>query len=219
MAGFVVPLVTAGLSALGGLFGNKNKQQQEQSNTTTNNSSSQGYQNTTHNFTGEQKTLIDQIMQAIASQKSFDASGYTAGGLQAINQGSDALQRSLKNTIAARGLSFSPAGFNPLAQAESSRITQQNQFLETIPQVQQQYDTANLENTLKAFGIMPTDSSTNTGEANNSVSTQKGTGLIQQSQPGSWVTGAGAGFIQGGGLDAILKALKLGGNGGSGGND
>lgn len=187
MAGFAIPLITAGISGLAGLFGNRKAARTGTDQTDiTNNSSTQANSSTTHNFTGEQKTLVDQIMQSIAGQKPFDASGYTANGLQSINSGADALQRSLKNTIAARGLSFSPAGFNPLAQAESGRIAQQNQFLETIPQVQQQYDTTNLENTLKAFGVMPTDSSTTGTSATNSTGSSDRTYVL----PGSGVAGA-----------------------------
>lgn len=212
MAGFVVPLVTAGLSALGGLFGNKKKQQEKYNNSTTN-SSTTSTSGTTHDFTSEQQDLINRIMQNLAGQKSFDASGYTANGIRAINDGSSALQRSLKNVVAARGLSFSPAGFNPVAQAESNRIGQQNDFLATIPQVQQQYDQQNLENLIRGFGIMPTDTSTTSASKTDSVQNQKGTELINGNPVGGAITGGANGFIQGGGLDAILNLFKDKGTG------
>jgi hypothetical protein len=128
MAAFAVPLAMAGIQGLAGLFGGR-----KQVTTATGTQDSA----TTNNYSPEQQRFMQQIMQQYQQQMNgTDLSGYQQQGLQDINRTSDASEMAIKNILAQRGLSFSPAASSALVQNKVGQAGQQSQFLNSIPLLQ-----------------------------------------------------------------------------------
>lgn len=206
MAAFAVPLITAGISGLAGLFGGKKKQQTSQntiSDSTSNSSSS-----TTPNLTSQQQGLIDQLLSNYHSrlQQGSDLSGYAGQGLRNINQSSNIARKASDNILAARGLSNSPyAGYRDTVQAQQQG-GQSADLLNSLPLLQRSMQGEDLSSLANIFKMIPTAYSSNTQGSQHSNSTTTGTG-----------TGS-----EGGGLGGLLGGLGAGlagPNGGSGGSN
>lgn len=195
MAALAIPLITAGISGLAGLFG---KKQSNTSNTTynsTNNSTNQS--STAPSLTGQQQGLIDQLLSQYTSRlnQGADMSGYAAGGLQNINKTSNIAKKMSDNMIASRGLSNSPyAGFQDVAGSQA-RAGEQSQFLNQIPLLQRSMQGEDLSNLMNLFKAIPTaynsqgSSNSNTSGTQNTTSTGSGGGGI-----GGLLGGLGAGL-------------------------
>jgi len=122
--------------------------------------------------------------QALQGLQAPDLRGYTSSGLENINQNTRNQSNILKNTLAARGLTYS----SPLASAEESNIAQQGggqqtAFLNSIPLLRQQLLQQNLSGAVNAFRSMPYGQQI------------AGTGSI--TQPGGILAGLLAGLAQG----------------------
>ncbi len=174
MAAFAAPLIGAGISALTGLFGAKKPQ------TTTTTSSSTTNPVLDANGNALENQFAD---DAINMDKAGgpDLSGYTANGLQQINNGANIKQKLLQNTLASRGLSFSPAAATATGNADADRLAQSSQFLSSVPLLKRQFQQQNLQQLMTAFGIIPkgqtsSGTSTQTGSTNPVASTLSGAG-------------------------------------------
>lgn len=185
MAGFILPIV----SGLAGLFGGGKQQQtkgtQDTSThgTTTNNTTTgqtgtttgttSGTQTSTnvHNLSPLQQQLADTFTKGALDLNSSaaDLSGYKNAGLQGINEASDAQNMVLRNTLAARGLSFSPAAANAETMGVQNRLNQQSQFLQGLPLLQRQLQQQSQQGLISAFGALPIDS-TQTGQTSGTTS-------------------------------------------------
>lgn len=223
-----IPAIIAGVSALTSLFGNKKNNQttQEQNNNSSGSTSTQNYNEV--NLSGQQQALYDAIAGGAlrgGSNTNSVIDSVKAGGLQQINSGGDAARKIADNIVAARGLSFSPAGATQIFNTENNRIQEQNSFLSKLPQLRRDLETQDFSRLLDAFRVLPQN--TRSGSATNTTSSQQGTQLVSAPNPSGGIPGAVASFLtpqvsynngQLGsttGLASILSALGLGGGGGS----
>lgn len=96
---------------------------------------------TTPTLSPEYKTLND-LLRARAEQRlkdTIDMSGYEANGLANINDAYSGADAAIENSLTARGLSRSPVAGNAVTQSNLRRGGDAAQFLNTIPQLQRQY--------------------------------------------------------------------------------
>ena len=140
MGGILSP-IGAGLDILGGLFG---------SSTTTGYGQTPKYDPTTE---GLRQQLI-QAQQANLN-KDIDLSGYQSQGLQTINQGYDAANKALQQTLASRGLTYSPVAGSSTAALGTQRIGAGINFQNQIPLLQQQLYQQKLASALQTFAAQP----------------------------------------------------------------
>lgn len=217
MAGFIAPILS-GITGLAGLFGGGQQQKTTTQGTTSQTGTSNTNNTTTPNLSPIQQQLVNMFTQGaqnLYNQGPTDLSGYTAGGLQQINNSSNIANKTLSNTLAARGLSYSPAAANALTANESNRVNQSASFLQQIPLLQRQLQQQNIQGLTSAFQALPTAvTSTGSGTTNT-------TGTTNQTQTvnGNPIAGGLSGL--GSGIAATLPdwtKLFGGGGGGSNGN-
>lgn len=196
MAAFLGPLLGTGISALAGLFGAK---KQSTSDTTSNST-------TTPDLSNQQQQLLQSIIAGGENQynQATDLSGYQAQGLQNINNNANLQSKTVQNLMASRGLSYSPAAVNAIAQPAAAKQSQSSQFENSIPLLQQQLKQSSLQQLMQSFGLIPT-ASTTSGTSN---TTQTGT----VNPVGAALSGGGAGMYSSG-LSGLLGNLFGGGNG------
>lgn len=205
---FLIPLIGTGISAAAGFFGGGDKKQDTSSTQQSNSSST-----STPNLSPQQQSLINQIIKGASDQynQSQDLSGFTAGGLQNINNNSNIQSKTVSNLLASRGLSYSPAAVTALSNPESNKLSQSSSFLNSIPLLQRQMKEDSLTTLMKSFGLLPT-SVTNTSSSSSSGTGQQ----VQQGNPiAGALAGAGAGLYSSG-LGGILGNLFNGGGGNNG---
>lgn len=176
-----LPFIGPIISGLAGLFGGK-----KSSNTAT----SQVDETTTNTpiLSGQQQQLSDVFLKGLIDRfnQTQDLSGYSAGGLQTINEASSARQKIINNLLASRGLSFSPAATTANLMGENARLGESVNFLNQIPLLQRQLQGDALGDLMKGFSILPTAT----------TSTRKGTttGTQPSSATGGLLSGIGAGL-------------------------
>lgn len=157
---------------LGGLFG---------SSTTTN---TKGSSNTNYSQTPTYDPAAESLRQQLINSqignlnKDTDLSGYTSQGLQTINQGYDAANNALQQTLAARGLSYSPLAGASTAALGTQRIGAGINFQNQVPLLQQQLLQQKLASALQTFASMPYSVSGQQNQTSQSQSTQSGGGLL-----------------------------------------
>lgn len=216
MASFILPII----SGLAGLFGGKPKTQ-EQTNTSTTNGTTSGAFNSTNTplLSDNQTNLSNSFVNGLINRyrnEPVDLSGYTAGGLRDINTGSDLKQKVMANTLASRGLSYSPYAAAASQAPESDRVSQQTQFLDQIPLLKRSLQSQDFDQMIKGFSALPTSTNTQGTQSGTTQSTtdQHGTQISPNNMIGGALSGFGSGLAaptgqQGGGsnLDNILKHL------------
>jgi hypothetical protein len=216
MATLALPLITAGISGLAGLFGNKNKTTKSTSDTTQNQSGSQSGLNT--NIMSElQGNLANTAGYAALQQmrNAGDTSGIVAQGLQKVNEGGDIRSKILKNILASRGLSFSPTASSAVAQGESDRVGQGTEFLSQVPQLQRQMQMDSIKQLMSVFSALPMDTATNQNYSSSGETHTTGTGTQPGSPTAGLLGGFGAGLMApnspGGGsnLSSILARMGI----------
>ncbi len=203
MAGLAIPLVLSGVSALAGLFGNREKKTttDQTSNTNTSNNATQNVDlSNTPQYTPEMAAYRDQILNALRNRLvgSTDLSGYTTSGMQQINQGADLRRKALENILASRGLSNSPSAANAVGRTESGRIGEQVNFMNSIPLLQRQLQGEDLNQFGQFFSSLPvgtrqtgTTTLASTGQSN---TTAHGTTTQPSDMLGGLFGGLGAGL-------------------------
>jgi hypothetical protein len=229
MAAAAIPLILSGVSGLAGLFGGKKQQ------TTTNNSSASG----TSSSQGTSYNNFDpsSLQNLLSNTFGYDAlNNFSNGstdslinsiktqGLQGINQQQGIAQKLASNTLASRGLAYSPYAAGALQQPQTAALGQQTQLLNSLPILRQQLNTQNLSNLEQAYKTIPINtssgSSTNTQQQQSGTST--GVGTSATDPLAGLFSGLGAGLAApnagGSNLQAILQRLGLGGGGGGGSN-
>lgn len=189
MAGFILPIIAGAAGVASAFIKPKSSQdtnqttntQQDTHSTVEGNSNQsvtanrQGQTANLHNLSPLQQSLVDRFTQGALdnANQSGDFTGYAANGLQNINDASSARDTALRNVLAARGLSYSPAAANAQIQGQSDRLGQQSQFLNSIPQLQQAQRERAQAGLVSAFSALPTDTSSTTNE--NTSGTQANT--------------------------------------------
>lgn len=143
----LIPAITAGIGAIGGILNNT-----KSARTTT----------SAPTILPEFKTLSD-LLRARSEQQirdSVDLSGYQAQGVGNINQAFDATQQARNNSLTSRGLASSPTAGSVdtnFAQARGGNIAD---FLNTIPLLQRQIQNDSLNTGMNVLRF---------GSGNNSV--------------------------------------------------
>jgi hypothetical protein len=156
-----IPTAISGLSALGGLFGNKSK---TETNTPT--------------IDERYRPLLDSLYglyQNKLSNPNVDLSGYAANGISNINSMFDLAKLNRSNSLTARGLSTSPIAAASDEMGNNSRMGQIVQLQNTIPLIQRQFqneDQGNAMNLIKTLmGQTSTDPGNMVGGATSSLAT------------------------------------------------
>lgn len=236
MAAFIAPLI----GGLAGLFGGGQQQKTQTSGTIKNDQSgtfSQGGTSaststgtTTPNLTPLQQALISQFSKGASDlfSSSTNLNPYAASGLQTINQGGDIANKVLQNSLAARGLSYSPAAANATTQNQLGTISQGSTFLNSLPLLQRQLQSGALSQLMQAFQVQPVGSTTTgtqqgTTQQSGTTSqtgtqTQQGTNLVSGNPMAGLFSGIGAGLFgpnqsgTGSNLSDIIGRIFGGGN-------
>lgn len=192
--------VTMGISALAGLLGGGKPKVTTTTSDTSSSSSGQFDQSSTPILSQAQNDLIDYFTNAAKNKFNAgapDLSGYTAGGLQNINDAGDLKSKIMANTLASRGLSFSPAAAFSQVQPQSDRLAQSSSFLNTIPLVKKQLEDQNFQNLLDSFKLLPTGTSASGTSSQSGTSSTKGTTTQPGNALGGLFSGLGAGLFAG----------------------
>jgi len=159
MAAFAAPLVISGISALGGLLGNRDKNVQSSSTTDHNNTVTGSSTPTLDPYNQQLRdTLIDYYRRSLDDDT--DLSGYKANGLATITSAGKARTNMIKNSLASRGLSFSPQAALAPAMSESARIGDSAQFINTVPMLAQQLKQQRLNDAANFQRGLPVGTST-----------------------------------------------------------
>jgi hypothetical protein len=248
MASLAAGLVGSLIPGLAGLFGGGQQQKVQTSGTISNQGTGSFQQGGTTSSTGASTQTgtttpnLSPLQQALVQQFSKGASDlynqstnlnpYAAAGLQNINAGGDIANKVLQNSLAARGLSYSPAAANATTQQQLSTIGQGSQFLNSLPLLQRQLQQQSLGQLMQAFQVQPIGSTT-TGagtqtqqgttqqsgsETQNNVQTQQGTNLVSGNPAAGAISGFGAGLAAPGpgGVSNLSNIIgKMFGGGGS----
>lgn len=221
-ASFILPIV----SGLSGLFGGGSSKTTNTNTNYNNQQSAQGTSNasTTPNLSPLQ-TMLSQMFggqaQTMADNTGNLLNGYTAGGLQNINQAGQAQTNTLNNVLASRGLANSPDAATANTMNTENQLNQSQQLLSSIPLLQRQMQQQNIAQLQGAFSALPTgvSSTGNTSQTGQSSGTQQQQSTT--STPGGLLSGLFAGL--GGGLAApsgsggsnlnsILQSVGFGNN-------
>lgn len=195
MASIALPIIAGATSLLGGIYGNRPQQQKK--NTQSNiNSDQSGNSRTTPDWDPATNALRMQLLQQFGQQagQDVDTSGYAAQGRSNINQAGDVRTNAIKNSLAARGLSYSPVSAIAPAMSDSARIGDVASFENTLPLVQQQMKLQNLNAAGGFFKGLPI------GSTSDAFSTTHG------SQTGEEI-GTTNGNEAGGGLASLATTL------------
>lgn len=109
------------------------------------NTNTSGTQSSTPNLSPQAQQLINKLTQSYQQfAKPVDLSGYQATQAQGINRNADLAQQSAQNIMASRGLATSPASATTATNIDANRFAQQNQLNQSIPQLANQQNLANL---------------------------------------------------------------------------
>lgn len=124
-------------------------------------SSTSGSQKTQYGQTPTYDPTAENLRQTIINasignlSKDPNLAGYQSQGLETINQGYDSAQKALQQTLAARGLSYSPIAASSTAALDTSRIGAGIQFQNQLPLLQQQLFQQRLAQALQTFAAQP----------------------------------------------------------------
>jgi len=220
MTAAAIPLILSGISGLAGLFGGgKQKQVNETNNSNTDaTQTTQGFSSTTPELSGIQQLLsnmagygaINMLVHGPA-----DLEGYKASALQQINQGADIQNKLSKNILASRGLSASPyAGYADIL-SDAPRVAQQDQLLGSLPLLQRQFQSDDLNRVIQAFGAtgpVGSTSTTNNTQHTTGTTSQNGTQIQNGNPLAGLFGGVGAGLATS--MPQLMTAF--GGGGGNG---
>lgn len=183
MATFLLPLIGAAGSMLGGLFGNK--------------------QQAGPQLTSGQKTLRDQLTQGASNQLSNlpqDISGYFSNALygNAANQMSQ--QNALQRTLASRGLTGSPLAASSLMNMQMQGANQNQQMINQMPLLRMQL----LQNALASSGSAFRNSLA--GQMQTQTQNQGFGGALGSALNAFGGLGAMTGLFPGGGGQQLLRS-------------
>jgi len=212
-----IPLITAGISGLAGLFGGRVKQKQEQTqhsvtnqnqNTTSQQRQNQSYVNSSMpQYGGYEGNIKNYILGKLMNktQESQNVDPYIAAGMKQINSGADLKQKIIQAQLAARGLSGSPMGAFGAAANESSRIGDIVNLRSSAPILQRQMQNEDMTNLMNFFkglpvGQLSSGQSESFGSSDSNTTGQSTTdsnGTTVGSQPGAPLAGLVGGIGQG----------------------
>ena len=225
---FLLPLLGAGLSGLGGLFGNKPQTQKQTTDQTTESSQSRQGGFDTYNdpiLSAMQQNFQNDLFRRYAQQlqEGTDLSGYQNEGLSNINRGADIQRMILQQSLARRGLSGSPTGIYANNLIDSNRVGSGVSFLNQIPLLRRQLQDQALTGASNFLRSTPygtrTTGTTNESGFGTSHTVGSGTNTTPGNQVGGLLGGFGSTLSALIGLGAFGKKPGSVGGGGSGNSD
>lgn len=151
--------------------------------------SSSGTSSTSNAFGDQGNALLQSMAPLLAkSTTPFDKQAYIGNAGNNINAGAEAQQKNLAQSMAARGLGSSPASAIANAGIDASRIGQQVQVQNNVPQAEQAYNNAQLAPLTSLLSLMPKNSTTtqNQTQQQQSNSNQSGSGTTYGTSDGSY---------------------------------
>lgn len=132
--------LAVGLSAAGGVFGNKAEKQEQTSST---------------NLTPEQQALLKQLIdQQTKLSAGTDLTGYEAGQTSDINHASDLHLQNVRDNLALRGITGDAAAAAEQG-VDSQRFSDITKLHQSVPLLQNQLQTQALSSGLNLFSSMP----------------------------------------------------------------
>lgn len=172
-----IPALIAGASALAGAFGNKDQHQQTGGSQSTNSTqTSTGATNFTNTPTYDplqlqmRDFLLKNFFDRSQSGGIHDLVNSTVNsGVNNINTAGSSNELAIRNMLASRGLSYSPAASVPLANANSSRLAQITQLRNSAPILEDQIQSGRLTDFANFLKGLPTGS---TGVTNTASTTE-----------------------------------------------
>lgn len=165
-----IPLIATGVSALAGMFGNKNRNQQRRGTATTTTAPTA----LAPEYNALQSAIMPSIMKRLSS--STDMTGYENAGIGKINRTFDLGKQSVSNDLTARGLGSSPIAGAAMQRHETGRIGQIAGFQNSLPMVQRQMQDDDLAAALQMLNFgRSTAGSTSTS---NQMSEEGGPGAL-----------------------------------------
>lgn len=214
---FFIPALIAGASALAGALSNKEKNTQQTGSSTTNQSqTSTGAANysTSPTYDPLQLQMRDFLLKQFYDRAQGgginDVVNATInGGVNQINRAGNSNEMAVRNMLASRGLSYSPAAAQPLAQVNSDRLAQITQLRNTAPILQDQLQSGRLSDFATFLRGLPTGQ---TG-VSNTASSMEGSSHTDSAgnviQPGNML---GGGISMG--AEALARLYGMGAFGG-----
>lgn len=199
MPAWLIPALLGGLGAIGGGLGNR-KQQTKTDSTQSGSfdtSSSPLYDPTT---LGVRDNILARLLSRNEAVPDFTKE-YELGGLENINTGNESLMRNVDRILTQRGLNRSPVGANASLQGMINKLNQGVQFRNTLPLLQRDIETNELDRLTNFFSGLPV------GQRTSGTST--GTSSGTQEQPGNVLGG-----LFGGGSSLLGLLYGLGAFGG-----
>lgn len=197
MASGTLPII----SGLAGLFaGNSSKNTNTQTQGTVNQTGTSNQSgSTTPNLSPLQQQLANLFTSQSMNQANKDPNltDYEAGGLQTINANSNLQNQVLQNSLASRGLSFSPAAATAQTQQTINQGNQQSQFIQQIPLLARQLQQQNNAQLQSNFSALPTGVSTNSTGNTSQNQTTNATSQQQVTTPGGGIAGLLGGIASG----------------------
>jgi hypothetical protein len=196
MPSLAIPLI----SGLAGLFGGGTQQKQATSQTSSGTQTTAGSTSasTTPELSAEQQQLANTYGEGLINQynQGTNLSGYEASGLQNIQSSNAAAAKATSNQIAARGLSFSPAGQTAATAENINAGNQTSSFLNSLPLLQKQLTQQNLQQLIGGFSALPTavSSSGTSNQTQTSNTSTTGNGAISGNPTAGLFSGVGAGL-------------------------
>lgn len=153
---------------------------------------------TTPVLSPEQQAIAKLFTQGAQNQynQGTDLTPYKFSGMQQINQQGNNNAAQIANSLASRGLSYSPAAGTAETQNILNTGNQQNQFLSSIPLLQRQINQGNLQQLISSFSALPTGS-TFSGSQNQQQQQNQTMNQTQKTQQSPWaglLSGLGAGI-------------------------
>lgn len=140
MLPFLIPLITSGISAIGGALSNRKKQQTSTTTPTLDPA-----------FGPLQTSIIDRAMQRF-QQPSALPPGFASGGIKTINDTFNTGRQSLENVLSARGLGTSPVAGSALTQHETGRIGEISGFRRNLPLLERDLQNQDMEQAMRLIG-------------------------------------------------------------------
>lgn len=201
MAGFIAPIAGALGGLFDGIFGGP--KQTTTTNQTTNQNQS-GTSTSTPNLSPLQQGVVNNFLNSANSgltQSGTQANEMTGQQLQTNNNTYDAQNRVLQNTLAARGLTYSPVAASGTTAIKLAGAGANAATLGNAPILKQQLYNSNLSNIINAFRASPFG--TTTDSSSTGTSNTEGTSTVQSKQ--NPFSAALQGFIGGGGVGSIGK--------------
>lgn len=204
-----IPLITSGISFLGGLLGNKKKTTTQQTSQTSNQSSNQTSSGSStampvyDPLSGSLKDqLLGQYLQRIQPWNTNAlADNYTTGAIQRINSGASTANRLAQQMLASRGLGYSPAAATLENYNQNNRVAQVIQQQNQRPLLADQFAQDRLSQAGQFLASLPTGQTSTSESSTNGTTSGTTTGTGSSTDPGNPL---GGGFAS---LATVLAGL------------